>query len=205
MEVDLRLLQERVKTLESEPAVAAQLCQRAKELEGQLAHAAHTQSAVRQGAIQWHKRVEAEQAARQKAEGQTSTVRQENQRIHAESEKWQQKAAKAYPVLKSLDAEVEQLKPLKVRVCHPYTFCKEPMSGSVDRETAARLMRDSPASLASKSNALTWGDGSWQVALPSTGRRSCGGTPNLQDSSRRMTYDLSQRLFVLSGLAPTAG
>jgi len=98
--------------------------------------------AIQQDAAQWQGRFAAEQVARQKADAQTTTVRQDNQRLNGEVAEWRQRAAKAQLVFQSVTAEVEELRPLKAWAGHPCMVCKQPMFGSVDREMAARLMKD---------------------------------------------------------------
>jgi hypothetical protein len=55
---------------------------------------------------------------------------------------WQQISAKAYQAFQAMEAEVKGLRPLAVWAGHPCTVCKRPMLGSVDRETAAKLMKE---------------------------------------------------------------
>jgi DNA repair exonuclease SbcCD ATPase subunit len=142
LEAQVQTLRERVKALESEAASAGQLRQRVRELEGQLERAAHTEAAMQQGTAQWQGKVAAEQIARQRAEAQTVTVRQDNQHLQDELARWQQWGANAQATFQSLNAEVEGLRPLNVWVGHPCKVCKQPLPGIVSREDAAKAMEN---------------------------------------------------------------
>lgn len=142
LEAELRALHGQVSTLQPEASAACQLRQRVSELEGQLQHAAHTQAAMHQGAAQSQQRSEAEQAARQQAEGEASTVRQENQGLRRELGEWEQWGTKASQLVQMMYAEAKRFRPLKVWDGHRCRVCKKPMSGAVDRETAASLLED---------------------------------------------------------------
>jgi RNA-binding protein YhbY len=138
---ELRTLQEKVKALEPEGAAAGQLRQRVKDLEAQLEAASLTQVTMRQDSDQWRQKFAAEQAARQKAEGQTVTLRQDNQRLQGELAQWQQWEPRVRQVCETMHAEMTGLRPLAVWAGHPCQVCKQPMQGSVNRETAAKLMQ----------------------------------------------------------------
>ena len=111
-------------------------------MEGQLQHAAHTQTTMHQGAVQWRQKVEAEQSARQKAEEQASAVGQENQELRRKLGEWEKTGANAAEVLKMIHAEAEALRPLKVWDGHQCRVCKKPMSGAVSRAVAASLLQE---------------------------------------------------------------
>jgi len=138
----VQTLLERMKALEAEAAAAGQLRQRVKELEGQLEHAAHTQAAMRQNAVQWQGKFGEEQVARQKAEAQATTLWQDNQQLHGKLTEWQQWESTAQAAIQSLTNEVEGLRPLKVWAGHPCKICNKPLPGIVSREDAAKAMKD---------------------------------------------------------------
>lgn len=149
LEAEVKAFRERVSFLEPEASAAGQLRLRVKELEGQLQHEIHTQTAMRQGAVLWRTKLEAEQAARQKAEAQWGAWRDkaghlelDNQRLQGAVEEWQQTAEKTNHMLMSIVSEVNELRKLKVWVGHPCRFCKKPQSGVVSREDAEKVMED---------------------------------------------------------------
>ena len=142
MEAEARSLHDRLNALQPEASAAVQLRQRVKEIEGHLQHAAHTEAAMHQGAVQWRQKVEAEQAARQEAEEEASTLKQENQELHRELDERQQWGTRASQVFETMDAEAKALRPLKAWVGHPCRVCKKPMAGAVSRELAASLLEN---------------------------------------------------------------
>ncbi|GEM_PF-1933099 len=133
-------LQAKMALLETEARGIPELRERVKDLEGQLQRATNGQAEMRQSAIQWQHKVQAEQANRQKAESQTISARQDNQRLHGELEQWRQWGANAQSAIQTLTAEVEDLRPLKVWAGHPCKVCKRPLPGVVSREDAAKAM-----------------------------------------------------------------
>lgn len=139
---EVQALQERVSALQTEANAACQLRQRVKDLEGRLEFSAHTDAGLRQKSIQWREKFESEQVIGQKAESQAAAARQDNLRLQGELEEWQQLAAKAYEGFQMVYAEAKALQPLKVWAGHPCVVCKQPMAGSVERETAFRLVKD---------------------------------------------------------------
>jgi regulator of replication initiation timing len=140
LEAEVRTLRERVKVLEPEAVAAGQLRLRVRELEGQLERASLTQVTMRQRTDQWRQEFAAEQAARQKLEEWAGKIWPEHQRVQAELAEWQRWLPKAHQTFQVMDAEIEGLRPLQVWAGHPCKKCQMPMSGLVDRETAAKLM-----------------------------------------------------------------
>jgi len=141
-EAEEQALQERVKALESEAAVADQLRQRVQELEGQLRQATTAQVSMSQDINGWRTKAVVEGGARQNAEARTLAVGHDNQQLHGKLDEWQQWGAHAQASLQALKSEVEQLRPLKVWAGHPCMVCKKPLPGIVSREDAAKAMKD---------------------------------------------------------------
>jgi DNA repair exonuclease SbcCD ATPase subunit len=79
---------------------------------------------------------------RQKAEVQAHALGQDNQKLRGKLAQWQLWGKNAHVAIQSLTAEVAVLRSLAVWAGHPCTVCNQPTSGLVDRETAARLLKN---------------------------------------------------------------
>lgn len=186
--VQLNQAQCRIEELEEEAREAQNLRARLKELEAKaeslgglkwkfwglerdLERSSQTQADLRQSNIQWQSKFQAERSARQTAERRAQEYRDQ-------ISQWQQEIQ----VLKShldasgremdiLRAALRQLEPLKAWAGHPCSICHKPMSGSVDQELAARMMKDLAHKNCLEKQGSRWGKCFWQV-VPSTACRN---------------------------------
>ncbi|HLF04281.1 MAG TPA: hypothetical protein VI855_03605 [Dehalococcoidia bacterium] len=128
-ESQLRALQEQVKALETEAAVAAQLRQRIKELEAQAEQSSHTEASAPQETGPRQGDAEREQGALGQADEETARMQREIQHMQRALAQWEQWGANAQSVVQSLFTEVEELRPLKARAGHQ---CPGSKPGSFD-------------------------------------------------------------------------
>ena len=136
------MLRERITTLTSEAQQAEALRGQVRALQTQLHHACHTEAAMRQGAAQFRQQLGAEQEARRMSESESTNQAREIMGLRQECQSQQEILGRAESALNALLAEVETLRPLRVWAGHPCQRCGKPMSGLVDRATAARLLED---------------------------------------------------------------
>ena len=97
---------------------------------------------MRQGAAQFRQQVRAEQEARQMSESESANQAREIMGLRRETHDQQELLGRAETALNALLDEVQELRPLRVWAGHPCQRCGKPMSGRVDRATAARLLED---------------------------------------------------------------
>ena len=97
---------------------------------------------MRQGAAQFRQQVRAEQEARQMSESESANQAREIMCLRQECQSQQEILGRAETALNALLDEVQELRPLRVWAGHPCQRCGKPMSGVIDRATAARLLED---------------------------------------------------------------
>ncbi|MEE9325566.1 MAG: hypothetical protein V3U90_08480 [Dehalococcoidia bacterium] len=135
-------LRQQVKSLEAKTKEARDLCQQVRQLEGRNKEYVSTLTDLYLKNQDWQSRAKVEREARQKAEQQSEEYRQRGQQLWQENEELKILATNLEQTSRWLCAQLNELLPLKVWADHPCGVCGKPVKGAVDRETAARLMKD---------------------------------------------------------------
>lgn len=149
LSADVRMLEQQIADLQPLALANQRLNDCLRDLEKHLEQANRAHLAIGHVAEGSARRFETERSERDNAEVQVEELsikwtetRRENERLRSETNEAFQAAEAINESIQEITVTVNGLIPLKVWTGHPCKVCKKPLSGAVERKSAASLLKD---------------------------------------------------------------